>query len=179
MPQFNNMLDGFVDAMFILDANVRDQFTGRIVVRKNHRDSGISQFGGHALVNRRGNNRNPANVALSEFSHDRLGPLGIVLSVAKQDVETATPSRGLITADNLREVGIGDLGDDKSKYVAASGRQPPGMHVFEVIEFANNSQHPSAGFLRDIFGVVEHARNRCQRYSGSLGYFAHGVGHKK
>src|SRR6266550_3724811 len=51
------------------------------------------------------------------------------------------------------------------------------MHVLEIIKFTNGAEHTPAGFFRNILRVAEHARDGRQRYSGSSGHFAHGVGH--
>ena len=66
---------------------------------------------------------------------------------------------------------------DEPEDVAAPGRQTPSVHVLEIIKLTNHIEHPAAGFLRNIFRVVEHARNCRRRYSGSLGDFSHGMGH--
>src|SRR5207302_5629590 len=122
------------------------------------RDPSGSKFRSHALVNGRGNKCNTPNVALPKFSHDCPGPLAVILSVAKQHVKSAAPRHGLIASDDLRKVGVGNLGDDESEDIAASGGETSGVHVFEVIELTNDIQHPAAGFFRDIWSVAEHTR---------------------
>ena len=177
MAQFDHVLNRFVDAVFILDADVPDQLTGRFGITQDHRYSGGGEFGSHAFVHRRGDNRDAANVTLPEFSHDRLGSFPVIFGVADQDVKSAVPRPCLITPDDLGKVRIGNFGNDESKQIAASGRQTPGMHVLEIVEFTNGIEHTPAGCFRDILSMVENARDCGQRYSGSPGDFTHGVGH--
>jgi len=115
MAQINNVLNRFVDPRFVLDADVPNQFAGRIGVAKNHWYPSGREFGSHAPVHGRGNNCDAANVALPELSYDCLGSFRIVFGVAKQHVKSAVPRHGLIASDDLGKIWIGNFGNDESK----------------------------------------------------------------
>ena len=107
------MLNCFDNAVFVFDADVSDQFAGRIGVTKNQGYPCCSEFGSHTPLHRTGNNRNATSITLPQLSHDRLGPLRVIFGVAEQHVKAAIPCHCLITPDNLRKVRVGNLGNDQ------------------------------------------------------------------
>ena len=64
MAQFDDVLNRFVDAVLIFDADVPHQLAGRIGVTKNQWYPGSGELGCHAPVHRRSNDRDAANVTL-------------------------------------------------------------------------------------------------------------------
>src|SRR5207245_352583 len=104
-----------------------------------------------------------------------LGSFPVVLGVAEQHVKSAVPRCCLKAADDFGEVGISNFRDHKPEYIAAPSRKTLGVHVLEVVKLTNHVQHSAAGFVGNIFRVVENARNGRRRNSSSLGDFSHGM----
>ena len=98
-----------------------------------------------------------------------------ILGNASAPKHTAQPVLGVAVGIlKSADMGVAVVGGDKQ---ASPGRETPGVHVLKVIKLTNNVEHSAAGFVRNIFRVVEDARNCRRRNSGSLGDFPHGMGH--
>ena len=99
----------------------------------------------------------------------RLLPAGLLVGVGEQDVEPTLLREVLHVADQRREEGVGDVGDDDPHGARPSGRQRPGVPVGTVPRCPSRLQNALDGLGPKQLRAREGSRHRRRRHAELCG----------
>ncbi len=153
------VVDGGLDAGGVVDDDAADLIAGACGVEEDEGDALLVEVFEDPGVHFGGHDGDAVDFSLEHALCALLGADGVVPGVGDEDFLSVAHGDIFKAPDELREEGIGDVGDDEAVEVAASGAEGAGVCVGVVVEFFNGSADARGGDVADFVGAIDGTRD--------------------
>jgi len=169
--QGKEVLQSFLNALRVIDADVcalRGVYAG---VHKNGGNVAAGEFGKHGGIGFRGHDGGTVDFAFEHPANALGHALRLVVSVGDDDFEAFLHGLIFKVFHQLWKKWIGDIRNDEAEHAAAARDQSAGVSVGIKIKFLDGFLHASSGTCADLVRTVDGSRDGGGGNFGELGDF--------